>query len=133
MGQDFGNIPSSKFGYYDKSCDEFENENPDPYAEFDKNNTDVDYFFRFYGNDISKTDDNLRHLFKSIDYEDIRKNRYADLFFTNIYLMYRKGNESGGFKSLIVMKKIFMPLKIWCIYSNQLSLFVWDVLLLNLY
>lgn len=98
MGQDFGNIPSSKFGYYDKSCDEFENENPDPYAEFDKNNTDVDYFFRFYGNDISKTDDNLRHLFKSIDYEDIRKNRSADLFFTIICLMYRKGNESGGFK-----------------------------------
>lgn len=42
-----------------------------------------------------QTDKSLCTLFDSIGYHDIITNRYDDLFFTNFFLRYRKGRETG--------------------------------------
>ena len=42
-----------------------------------------------------RTDKSLCTLFDSIGYRDIITNRYDDLFFTNFFLRYRKGRETG--------------------------------------
>lgn len=63
----------------------------------------------FYNqSDLSKlkyqTDKSLCTLFDSIGYRNIITNRYDDLFFTNFFLRYRKGRETGKMSRKAMME-----------------------------
>lgn len=51
-----------------------------------------------------RTDKSLCTLFDSIGYRDIITNRYDDLFFTNFFLRYRKGRETGKMSRRVLME-----------------------------
>ncbi|MBE6423644.1 hypothetical protein [Succinivibrio dextrinosolvens] len=93
VGQDFGysNDLRVKVGI------ETENKK-DHYAVFDKKDAVVHYFDGADDCEIDPTDRNLCELFSFLGYDDIQHQKYEDLFFTNISLMYRSDPKiSGGF------------------------------------
>ena len=58
----------------------------------------VHYFDGAEDSEIDPTDRNLCELFSFLGYKDIQHQKYEDLFFTNICLMYRSDPKiSGGF------------------------------------
>lgn len=132
MGQDWGSIDAD-----------------DPFYQLVRDNihlirsgdANAQYYSGVDDSRVCDTDANLITLFRELGYDDIRNQRYPDLFFTNFCLGYRTGAMSGGM-SMSAMKSngnrenfktlcdLLKPAYILCLGSLTYHC-VWDTLSKN--
>ena len=111
LGQDWGALD---YKYAQKYFDAIEE-----MIAKDIDDNEIHYFDKVSESEFEKfaTDRNLVELFKILGYQDIKKYRYKDLFFTNLIPGYRSsGKSTGGFK------KEWLDKAVWEEFDNLIKI-----------
>lgn len=93
LGQDWGAINTNRSRMFIDNIRSIINSSDSP-------NGSVHYFDNMSGTTLFQTDEHIRRLFSVLEYKEIQKTHYSDLFFTNLIPGFRNDKKSmGGFKN----------------------------------